>query len=179
MGFKGRDYITDDDFHKYCDGLRSHLLSKKEWPSDMRNYIDALFNILDDDMDGWINLKDYLSIAMSDEDKNCRSEAWKSLSSSVSTDNLKLSKDTFDKLCKEFVTSTDQKSLGNWIFGTFDHKTYEKNKEKEREEKLLKEKKQKEKELMEKSLKDNKDNKTSYQSKDNDKLTTTEKNALR
>lgn len=147
----------------------------------MRNYIDALFNILDDDMDGWINLKDFLSIATSDEDKNCRNESWKLLSGSASTEHFKLSKDSFDKLCKEFLTSTDPKTVGNCIFGTFDYRTYEKNKEKEREakEKLLKEMKQKEREILEKSLKANSESKISQPSKENEKLNSTEKNALR
>lgn len=180
---KGKDHLTEQDFQKYCENLRSHLLHKKEWPNDMRNYIDSLFNLLDDDSDNYINLKDYLSIAINDDDKSCRNDAWKLVSGSASEDSYKLSKESFDKLCKEFLTSTNQKPLGNWIFGTFDYKNYEKNKEKEKEakEKFLKEMKEKERDLMERIAKETAKHEAREQSKDQNKsgLNSVEKDALR
>lgn len=177
----GKDSISGEDFQKYCEGLRAHLLRHKEWPSNMGNYIDALFTMLDDDDDGFINLKDFLSISINDDDTKCRTQSWKLISGSSSTESFKMSKDLFDKLSREFIISTDPKALGNWIFGTFDYKNYDKNKELEKKQKAqrikdaekMMEKIEKEKERVEKENegKDKKDNK--------EELNEIEKNALR
>jgi hypothetical protein len=151
----------------------------------MRNYIDSLFTMLDDDNDGQIDLKDFLGISVNDEDTKCRTQSWKLISGSTPAENFKMNKDLFDKLSREFITSTDTKALGNWIFGTFDYKNYDKNREQEKKQKeqlakdaeKMMEKVEKEKERAEKSssIKDKREGDKS----DNEQLNEIEKNALR
>lgn len=176
----GKEHISGQDFHKYCAGLRNHVMKRKDWPNDMQNYIDSLFAMIDEDNDGMVNLKDFLSIAINDEDRDCRRASWKHISGSSSGDHFKLSKESFDKLCKEFLTSNDPKSVGNWVFGTFDYKTYEKDddKKKELKEKIARERANREKDQKAReAAKEAKDNET--KSAQNQTLNETEKNALR
>ena len=119
--FAGKERIYVEDFYKYCEDLRTQLLHQNQWPKEsyMREYVDALYTILDENNDGFIDLDDYLSIAINDDDKACREASWKLISGNNPA--FKLSKESFDSLCKEFLTSVDPTNNGNWIFGVFEH----------------------------------------------------------
>lgn len=112
------DDISLDDFTKYCEDLRLKLLKENNWPvtSHMREYVSALFTILDSNNDGFIDRNDFLANSTSQDDFVSRQAGWKII---AKVDDFKLNKDAFDALCKEFVVSTNSVEPGNWIFGVF------------------------------------------------------------
>ena len=114
------DEITIEQFHAYCKNLREDLLKENKWPASslMKEYVDALFAILDTNNDNLICKEDYLLNSANAEDYAARQTSWSLISKS---DNFKIDKETFDKLCKEFLTSTNPEEPGNWIFGLFEY----------------------------------------------------------
>lgn len=112
------DDISLDDFTKYCDDLRVKLLKESNWPasSHMKEYVSALFTILDSNNDGFIDRNDFLANSTSQDDFVSRQAGWKII---AKADDFKLNKDAFDNLCKEFVVSVNSTDPGNWIFGVF------------------------------------------------------------
>jgi hypothetical protein len=112
------DDISLDDFSKYCEDLRLQLLKENNWPvsSHMREYVSALFTILDSNNDGFIDRNDFLANSTSQDDFVSRQAGWKIIAKS---EDFKLNKDAFDSLCKEFVVSINSVDPGNWIFGVF------------------------------------------------------------
>ncbi len=85
----------------------------------IKDYINALFHLLDADGDGFISKNDYI-VAYSDfEDADDRELYWSKICP-VNTDNAKIDQNEFIELCIEFLCSSNPNDRGNWIFGVFD-----------------------------------------------------------
>ena len=78
------DDISLDDFSKYCEDLRLQLLKENNWPvsSHMREYVSALFTILDSNNDGFIDRNDFLANSTSQDDVVSRQAGWKIIAKS-------------------------------------------------------------------------------------------------
>jgi Ca2+-binding EF-hand superfamily protein len=114
--------ISISDFMKYCENIRRELIGRTTWPASlnyMSDYIEALFNILDIDNDGFISKEDFLSNYASAEDYKSRAASWEIICNKDV--EHKLDKKKFDQLCIEFLVSLNPEDPGNWIFGTFSH----------------------------------------------------------
>jgi hypothetical protein len=109
--------ISFADFYDYCKYIRTLLLENNEWPADLEymiDYIQALFNFLDADGDGWISEHDYVSSESNFDNKEV---CWKILTSNIEKKAIDIR--CFEALCFEFVSSTNMNDNGNWIFGSF------------------------------------------------------------
>ena len=114
------DEISIQQFQLYCKELRDDLLINENWPtaSHMKEYVNALFAILDTDNDNFISREDYLNNSANEEDYEGRKKTWSLIAKG---DDYKIDRETFDKLCKEFLKSTNPADPGNWIFGLFSY----------------------------------------------------------
>ena len=84
----------------------------------MKDYINALFHVLDLDCDGYISKDDYINAYSEIEDPLFREKYWTRICPN-DTENIKINKELFDELCLEFLVSTNPEERGNWIFGIF------------------------------------------------------------
>ena len=114
-------FVTLEEFNLYSERLRAELNGKKAFPpalAYMNDYVDALFNILDIDNDGTINRKDFLTNSSNVEDLRSREKSW-----SIMVERLgmtRIDRRQFNDLFLEFLTSTDPKDRGNYVFGYFE-----------------------------------------------------------
>jgi Ca2+-binding EF-hand superfamily protein len=110
------------EFSSYCELVRKELYGRKYLPDTLqyiRDYIDALFHILDMDGDGYISKSDYIISYSEFEEVQLREEYWKRICP-VNSEEAKIDRNLFNELCIEFLVSTDSSDRGNWIFGIFD-----------------------------------------------------------
>jgi hypothetical protein len=113
--------ITLDDFYKFMEHIRPKFENKKQFPkslSYMEDYAEALFNLVDLDRDGYVTKKDFLAEYLNAEDLKSREKAWSLMTEK--DESKKFNKKQFEELVIEFLTSTDSKDRGNWIFGYFE-----------------------------------------------------------
>lgn len=117
--------ITAQEFSAYCELVRKELYGRKHLPDAlqyMKDYIDALFHILDVDCDGFITKNDYVVAYAEFEDEQSREQYWKKICecAQVPPNDYKIDKSVFIEFCIEFLVSTSPNEKGNWLFGVFD-----------------------------------------------------------
>jgi hypothetical protein len=87
----------------------------------LKDYLYALFHILDVDCDGIISKMDYIKAYSDFEDAFEREKYWAYLSQSDNDDSFQMDKKLFEKLCIEFLVSTNPSDRGNYLFGFFEY----------------------------------------------------------
>lgn len=114
-------FFLKKEFIAYAQQLKSQLGGRKTIPDSLnyiQDYVDALFQLLDADGDGYISKNDYV-VAYSDfEDAKDREGYWARMNPG-NADRAKLDKNQFIELCIEFLTSSNPNDKGNWLFGIF------------------------------------------------------------